>query len=183
MSGGIAAWEGLVAEGAPEAGMAWFGPSSGPDELIALAWLLEEGSRKFYSRVSSASSDPGAGDLLAGLALAEEHHKATLADLYEQTTGGSPGFPHSVVGAGPGEDRMEGGMSVSGALRWAEGRGIGEVLELSMSLEANSLDLYIKMERAVEGEKSRGVFRTLAEEEKTHLEKLAGLLEDIKGRR
>ena len=48
MQGGINAWKGLVAEGAPESGMAYFSPATKPEELIALAWLLEDGSRNFY---------------------------------------------------------------------------------------------------------------------------------------
>jgi hypothetical protein len=48
MQGGINAWKGLVARGAPESGMAYFSPATKPEELIALAWLLGDGSRKFY---------------------------------------------------------------------------------------------------------------------------------------
>ena len=44
MEGGIRAWKGLVAEGIPEAGMAYFSPATRPEEMIALAWLLEDGS-------------------------------------------------------------------------------------------------------------------------------------------
>jgi hypothetical protein len=47
MEGGFRAWEGLIAEGAPEAGMAYFTAGGGPEEFIALAWVLEEGSRSF----------------------------------------------------------------------------------------------------------------------------------------
>ena len=49
MSGGINAWEGLKAEGVPESGMAYFSDSDRLEELAALAWMLEEGSRRFYA--------------------------------------------------------------------------------------------------------------------------------------
>ena len=63
MGGGINAWKGLVAEGAPQSGMAHFSPATKPEELIALAWLLEDGSRKFYSELVSTLTDKEAIDL------------------------------------------------------------------------------------------------------------------------
>ena len=44
MEGGIRAWKGLTASGAPEAGIAYFPPESSPSELTALAWILEDGT-------------------------------------------------------------------------------------------------------------------------------------------
>jgi rubrerythrin len=57
MGGGIRAWQGLVAEGIPEAGMAYFSPAARPEEMIALAWLLEDGSRKFYESLTKIMED------------------------------------------------------------------------------------------------------------------------------
>ena len=57
MAGGINAWKGLVAEGAPESGMAYFSPATKPEELIALAWSLEDGSRNFYSALVALLED------------------------------------------------------------------------------------------------------------------------------
>jgi rubrerythrin len=70
---------------------------------------------------------------------------------------------------------MEGGMSVSEALKWSEGKELKDILELSISLESNSYDLYLKMERKVEGRNAKHVFETLSEEEKNHLERLTSL--------
>ena len=56
MSGGINAWNGLVAGGAYESGMAYFSAASRAEELISLSWALEEGNRFFYERVSAASA-------------------------------------------------------------------------------------------------------------------------------
>jgi rubrerythrin len=44
-----------------------------------------------------------------------------------------------------------------------------------MALESISYDLYLKMERKVEGLKAKQVFRTLSEEEKNHLEQLTSV--------
>jgi rubrerythrin len=66
-------------------------------------------------------------------------------------------------------------MLVSEALKWAKGKTLKDILELSMSLETNSYDLYLKMERKVEGRNAKQVFQTLSEEEKKHLEQLTSL--------
>jgi hypothetical protein len=79
----------------------------------------------------------------------------------------------------PGEygDFMEGGVRVSEALMWTKGKSTKEFLELSMSLETASYDLYIKMERTMEEENAKKIFGLLANEEKRHLESLASLLD------
>ena len=60
---------------------------------------------------------------------------------------------------------------------WTKGKSTKDFLELSMSLETASYDLYIKMERRVEGENTKKVFGVLSREEKRHLEGLASLLD------
>ena len=58
MEGGIHAWNGLRATGAPDAGMAYLEPAKRPEELIALAWMLEEGSSKFYEEMGTKKKRP-----------------------------------------------------------------------------------------------------------------------------
>ena len=52
-----------------------------------------------------------------------------------------------------------------------------DLLEFSISLEANSYDLYTLMERKTEDPKARKVFAALSDEEKQHLDKLSALFE------
>ncbi len=70
---------------------------------------------------------------------------------------------------------MEGGMLISEALKWSEGKAVKEILDLTMSLETNSYDLYLKMERTVEDHRSKQIFKTLSDEEKKHLNQLTSL--------
>ena len=179
MAGGIKAWLGLTAAGPPEAGMSFFTPAADAGELIALAWLLEEGSRAFYSAVARMQSAPEAADLFGALVTAEERHKASLLSVYRETTGRDPGpyFPRNLPIAQGAEDRMEGNMNVSEALAWTKGKGTRDLLELSMALEADSYDLYIKMGRSVPGDGARKVFARLVTEEKEHMARMAGMLE------
>jgi rubrerythrin len=173
MQGGMKAWDGLVAEGPPEAGMSWFGDAARPEELTLLAWLLEEGSRKFYARLDEFLKDEDAKKLFRSLAKAEEGHTKTLAELHRTFSGGRPleeSLPEEK------DEFMEGGVRVDEALLWARERDIAAILDFAVSLETNSYDLYLKMERRLEGD-AKKVFLLLADEEKRHLQRLADLLE------
>jgi rubrerythrin len=178
MEGGINAWKGLKAEGAPHSGMAYFSPAAKPGELMALAWYLEDGAYKFYSEMAEVLQDREAKDLLKELSMAEERHKASLFKLYKEISGvtSDEGFPRSVI-TPEREDVMEGGMLVSEALKWTNGKKLTEILELSLSQETHSYDLYVKMRRQMKDQRSAQVFQILSKEEKQHLERLSSLLE------
>ncbi|HAR45175.1 MAG TPA: hypothetical protein DCS42_04475 [Nitrospiraceae bacterium] len=180
MEGGINAWEGLRAAGPPETGMAHFPDGASPEVLLALAWLLEEGSRRFYAELSGSVDDKEAQKLFGDLATAEKHHEESLANLYTKLSGkeAKADFHRALIPNGTSEDIMEGGMSVTEGLSWAKGKGVRDVLELAISLEANAYDLYIKMDRNMgENAKARDVFSMLMLEEKQHLSRLASLLD------
>jgi rubrerythrin len=181
MAGGIKAWDGLVAEGEPESGIPYFTAAANAEELIALAWLLEEGSRKFYSSVSNLLGDNKRGKIFLDLTAAEEHHKESLLRLYTSLSGKEPdsSFPGSLLGAEIDEDVMEGGMRLRDALRWVEGKDPERMLEISLSIETNSYDLYLKMHQRMTEEKAKQVFYRLAHEEKQHLVKLTAFLDEL----
>jgi sulfur-carrier protein adenylyltransferase/sulfurtransferase len=176
MQGGINAWDGLVAKGTPESGVAYFSPATRPEELIALAWHLEDGTWKFYSGLCSLRPDQEADDIYRKLAEAEENHKALLRELFRECSGNKliDGFPDSMISSGK-EAIMEGGIPVGEALTWAGGKQAVQVVEFALSLEAAALDLYIRMERRVGDDPSSKVFLVLAREEKQHLEMLSSL--------
>jgi len=179
MEGGINAWKGLTAAGAPESGMAYFSPAAKPEEVIGLAWSLEDGSRRFYSELAATLTDKEAQDLYHQLAAAEERHQDSLQKLYRElcVNAPDPGFQGSVVPPGREGNVMEGGMLVDEALQWAQGKGVGDVLELSISLETHAYDLYLKMERRMKERRSAQVFNVLSREEKQHLDRLSSLFE------
>ncbi len=180
MEGGIHAWKGLRATGAPDAGMAYFEPAKKPEELIALAWILEEGSCKFYKEMGIREENLGAVALFQELLGDEEKHKSSLFKIYQRVSGkvSDPGFPRSLVSLEPGDDYLEGGMGLMKVLEWSRGKGLKEILEFSISLEVNAIDLYIKMERRVEGKEAKEVFLALSNQEKNHLKRLSEALEN-----
>jgi rubrerythrin len=179
MEGGILEWKGLVASGPPEAGMAYFSPGERPETLIALAWALEEGSRRFYAGVAEMTKDRDAVTLFQGLISSEEHHKATLFKLFQEIADNElqSKSPESLVSARSAGETMEGGMRVDEALAWIEGKDIADILDLSIAVESNAFDLYMKMERALDDRHSKRVFHALSEEERQHLNLMTSLIE------
>jgi len=61
-------------------------------------------------------------------------------------------------------------------LAWAKGRDSRELLELSMALETDSYDLYIRWAAGGRSGGEEGL-RRLVEEEKEHLARMAALLD------
>jgi sulfur-carrier protein adenylyltransferase/sulfurtransferase len=179
MKGGINAWEGRVAEGVPEAGVAYFSSAAQPEELLGLAWLLEDGSRKFYGEMASLSKDGQAAALFQELSNGEQKHQASLVDLYKELLGRpfDSEYLKNLIGEKASDERMEGGMLLREAVQWAGKKAVREILELSISLESNAYDLYLKMQRRMEPESAKKVFKVLSAEEKQHLEQIASLLE------
>ncbi len=179
MEGGILAWNGITAQGPPDAGMAYFGEEDRITELVSLAWSLEEGSRRFSESVSELVGDEEARLLLRVLAGAEEQHKHALFSLATQLDPGTPApvLKAALISDELGRDTMEGGMRVSKAVAWARGKDLMSILELLMALETNAYDLYLKMERKTQGRDTSAIFGRLAREEGEHLERLTALFE------
>jgi len=179
MEGGIHAWKGLRASGPPDAGMAYFDPAKKAEEWIALAWMLEEGSCKFYGEMGRKEKSPETAVLFRELSDDEEKHKSSLFKIYQRYSGkeSDPGFPRSLLSLEPGVDYLEGGIVLKEALEWAQGKGLQDILEFSLSLEVNAIDLYIKMERKVTEKEAKEVFQALSNQERNHLKRLAAALE------
>lgn len=183
MEGGIRAWDGLVAMGPPEAGMARFAAAAGTEELMALAWYLEAGSRTFYGRIADTAGDRESAALYEQLGRAEEGHLETLQAFYRRSAGpkAAVDFPRDVFPQEPPDAVMEGGVEVEAALAWSRGKSAEDLLEYCISLETNSYDLYLKMLAATGEDAARRVFELLATEEQRHLERLTARFTQLTG--
>jgi len=159
--------------------MAYFSGKERPEELIALAWSLEEGSRRFYAEVAATLAGQEAAGLFEGLVQAEDHHKAALVGVYREVSGdtSAESIPAAFLAGGAPGAVMEGGIPVEKALDWTRGKGVNDILDLAIALESHAYDLYVKMERAMTGDGAKRVFQVLAAEEKVHLERMAAMLE------
>ncbi len=180
MEGGIRAWRGNVARGMPEAGMAYFSPAANAEEIVGLAWALEEGSKFFYQGVAEHfKDDEEAQKMFNWLVLAESNHEKHLLETYETLTGVKPDFEklHDKFSDSLNGSVMEGGIAVKEALEWIQDKGVTKSLEMAIAMEVNAFDLYVKMSRAIEDEPAQQIFEMLSEEEQVHLQKLADLFD------
>ncbi|WP_305041155.1 rhodanese-like domain-containing protein [Geoalkalibacter sp.] len=179
MAGGIRAWEGGTATGDPASQAAWFSPRRSPLEHLALAWMLEEGSRAFYAAAAEQFEDLGEINFMRQMAATEEHHKATLAAVYRDLTGElpDPAFPGALLESAGAAGFVEGGLPLDELLSWMSGKPARVIIEFAMGMEACAFDHYLLLRRHLTEEKSREIFALLAEEEQAHLRTLSQHLE------
>jgi rhodanese-related sulfurtransferase/rubrerythrin len=178
MEGGILAYNGLVAAGPPEAGVFCFPENMSPEQLIAMAWYIEDGSKSYVGTIKEMSQNMDVKDILTILYEHKVAHKKTLENLYEKLSGESikDGFPAYVLKKPP-KIVMSGCVNVPDAVHWSKDKDASEILDFMMALEANTFDLYLKLGREVKSERARSVFMQLSEEEAGHLDKLSSVFE------
>lgn len=176
MAGGIDAWNGLVSRGEVDQGIYLIEGNEGPEEVISLAYGLEEGAYRFYRGLSEKSSDAETKDLFDTLAKAEVHHKERLWEKY-QAVAKKP-VTREAFESGIVAETMEGGRTADQVLAqypaWISDPR--ESLQLAMSLETDALDLYLRMAGKSEDDEAKTVFFDLADEEKKHLRRLGEFL-------
>lgn len=177
LAGGMLAWNGEVATGAPSSGLALLPEGAGLREKIALAWIFEEGNRRFYVELAETTADADVAGLFDGLAEAELNHKRSLGGAYQAATGDDPteGLLNAVAADGRLGGLMEGGVRLDAAIDWARGKDPVDRLELAMALEANAYELYREMAHESDDE-TAAVFNRLAEEEWDHLRRMGEAL-------
>ena len=179
LKGGISAWEGLEAAGPADMGMPFIKGVETPQEIIALAYGMEKGLGEFYQTVADMSAKSDVSNLLIRLADIEESHKEKLFDLYltmDPDISNRQAFEDDLLSG-----VMEGGFSTEEfveqnkkAMDTASG-----VLNISMMLETQALDLYLRYSQKVKDEKSKGVLNNIADEEKAHLKSLGRLMDEL----
>jgi rhodanese-related sulfurtransferase/rubrerythrin len=177
MKGGITAWNGLVASGQYEAGFFLFEGGETQEEMVLIAWQLEDGTRLFYTQARDIIEDEEAKKIFDSLVNAEQKHKMTLLKTYNQITGKE--ISDEALQKESQNNIMEGGVSIKEAVTWLKdnNRTLQDMIEYSMQLETNSLDLYLKINREMKDEHTRNIFHSLIEDEKNHLSRIGKLLE------
>lgn len=178
MEGGILAYNGLVAAGPPEAGVFCFSEKMTPEQLIAMAWYIEDGSQQYFDSLKNITQDHEINANFNSLIEHKIAHKESLSQLFLKISGqtANKGFPTSVLQRPP-HRVMAGCVNVSEAVNWSKTKDISDILDLLIALEANTFDLYLKLGRRVESDRARKVFIELSEEEARHLEKLSSIFE------
>ena len=178
LKGGIKAWEGLTAFGPAEMGMVLLRGDETSQEIIVLAYGMEDGLAGFYKSLSERMDDSEVAGLLNKLAKIEENHKQRLFELYstlDPTVTDREAFETDIV-----SDMMEGGFTTEEFLEQNRDsmKTVPDVLSIAMMLETQALDLYMRYSEKAKDEKSKTVLYDIAEEEKAHLASLGRLMEE-----
>jgi len=87
MKGGIDAWNGFVSRAEVDQGMYLIEGGETPEEVISLAYGLEEGAYRFYRNLSGKSTDGETSSLFEKLSRAEIQHREKLWEKYKTLTG------------------------------------------------------------------------------------------------
>jgi len=177
LKGGIAAWQGLQAFGPAEMGMITLRGNETPQEVIVLAYSMEQGLADFYSRVPAMTHDSEVKKIIGKLVQIEEKHKDKLFALYQTLEPGTTErilFEEKIVsgvmeGGFTGEEFLEKNKSLLDTVQ--------NLLSLAMMLEAQALDLYTRYAQKAEDIQIRSLFHDIAEDEKGHLAALGALMD------
>jgi rubrerythrin len=181
LDGGMLGWNGASVSGLPEIHM----PAPAPDatfaEIVAVTWSLEHSTEQWYIRLASRwGGHETAGELFQQLAQEEERHQATLTTAAANNGISQPDLSElcSSLGLGEGqpEARIEGGISLVEALRWADSAELFRLLELASAIEAIAFDRYASLARTSKPP-AQSLFHRLASAEHHHYLKLSEALE------
>lgn len=146
--------------------------------MAALAWMLEENTRLFYTGLIGMRPGTTEASLFEKLVDAEEHHKATLSEVHRKLSS-EPIERFRLQQVHP---VIEGGVSMEEVLSWAQDKPLRKILAYAMGFEANAYDRYLKMYNIAESDDAKAVFKTIGIEEKGHLRKLGELLDEEVGK-
>jgi len=179
LKGGIAAWQGQAAAGPPEMGMILVKGDETPQDIICLAYGLEEGLQKFYAAAAQMAIEAEVIKVLSQLADIEERHKQRLFDLYKAIDAADTtieSFENKV-----NSELMEGGFDPDKLLESNKPvfKNATDVLSFAMMLEAQGMDLYMRYADKSEDAQVKEILYKMADEEKIHLKSLGDLFEKI----
>lgn len=175
LDGGINAWHGRTAEGSADLGLSLIHGDEDPLQIIRLSYGMEDGMAAFYRTVADSASNDRVKDLALGLARVEERHKSHLLDIVE-----AEGLDAAAVTGQLASGIVEGGFDIQDFLAGNKvfTPGVTDILDLSLILETQALDLYLRLARHLENERAKQVLFDIANEEKGHLAALGALRDE-----
>ena len=179
MAGGIKSWDSNTAVGSEETGMALFSGRETIEEVLLVAYALEDGLRDFYLSMQERVVQEEVKALFGKLSAIEVKHQDRLFAEYEQISDvplGRRDFARKAE-----TETMEGGLTTDEylALYPTDFTVAAEVISLAMGIEAQALDLYLRAAENCAQESTRQALRRIAEEERSHLKLLGELLDEM----
>jgi len=178
LSGGIWAWKGAVAEGPVALNLDMIRGDEKPIEIIKLAYGMEQSLGGFYRLLKDRTQDREVANLFDLLASMEEKHKERLIALGESIK--PPDWNREQFEAEVSSAVMEGGFKSEEFMRKNERflQAVPDTLDVSMMLEAQALDLYLRFADKTAHDDTKSVLYRIGDEEKQHLQYLGRLRDE-----
>ena len=181
LEGGMMAWEEIEAPevyGSADTGINLIECNETPTEIVAMAYGMEKGVEGYYSTMVELLKDTEVIQLLKELAEEEKNHQQRIFILYQSLDPSVTNRQRFEARLVP--DAMEGGFTVEEFIeRNRSGRqSVLNILNFSMMLEAQALDLYMRYSDRCVSERAKETLFYLAEQEKQHLNRIGSLMED-----
>ena len=179
VAGGIKAWQAEKAVGSKDLGMELFVGKQTPEQVLEIAYSLEEGLRDFYQSMAKQAPEEQIESLFLKLAEIEVKHQEAIVSAYQGL--GHPDVSAEDLSGAAAQKALEGGMTTreyldlfSPDLSSAE-----DVIGLAMSIEAQALDLYLRVGADLADADARAIILKIADEEKVHLASLGRLMDSL----
>jgi rhodanese-related sulfurtransferase/rubrerythrin len=179
LTGGIKAWNDPVAVGPVDLGLDLFTGDEPVEETLIAAYALEAGLRDFYLSMVNRVEVEGVKSLFRKLSEVEELHQQRLVEEYVRVTGEEINR-HTFEAERVGQ-AVEGGLTTDEYLSrfrpdWSKPSA---AVGLAMSIEAQALDLYTRAASRSGDEQGQEALKRLAEEERSHLDRLADWMDRL----
>ncbi len=179
VSGGIKGWKAETALGPREIGMDLFTGSESAEDILKVAYSLEQGLRDFYISMGKKAENGRVKRLFSQLSKIEVKHQLSLLSAYNQLGKGQ--VTREEFEAMVATKAMEGGLTTDQYLNLFSpdlGSEV-EVISLAMSIEAQALDLYQRVGVSITDSESKNIINNIANDEKSHLASLGKLMDEL----
>jgi len=179
VSGGIKAWKAETALGPQDLGMDLFTGKESAEDILKVAYSLEQGLRDFYLSMEEKAENSRVASLFSKLSEIELKHQASLLSAYNEL--GQEKVTKEEFEAMVAAKAMEGGMTTEQYLELFKPDLSSEieVISLAMSIEAQALDLYQRVGARLTRNESKDIINGIANEEKSHLASLGKLMDEL----
>ena len=182
LQGGIQAWGDRTATGPREFHLDFIKGNESPEEIILLAYRMEEGLKNFHKAILTKTDDAALSALLTSLIKAEESHEKTLLELQKSLASPSQEAQPDDISkfSDTGFRLMEGGIDMNAFMKQNQPflNDVDGYLDLAMMIETQALDLYLRMAAGSQNELTRKILLRIGNEEKAHLNLLGKYLNE-----
>jgi len=164
----IANWLGIQLEGEYDYDLGLIKPDADFPDAFTLAYAMEEGLQRFYLELLAKETDEKKKAVYRQLADYEDLHKDNLKKGFESNLGKKFDVESVLTTY---NDMMEGGNKNKKSPFEVGPRmkDVKDIYSLSLAIEAQSFDLYVRLANKAESKESKALFLNMADEEKTHM--------------